>query len=245
MQESNKNILDLSTIKKTIESFFTGLEFQEDIHKYSYEGEPLTSVSHTYKKFVDEPDFDVIAGYVAKSRGVSKQDILDEWRESGEIASRLGTEVHYFAEHYPETKLNPTNGYEEAFCVFWNSIPDNLVPISHELQMYSKDLKVAGTCDLLLYNKDTGKFKIVDYKTNKDLYKNYRGKRLLPPFHRLLDMPIEKYSLQLSFYQILFEQTGFEVEERVIIWLKPNGEYEKLSLADHSKTLLKEFTNES
>ena len=43
-------------------------------------------------------------------------------------------------------------------------------------------------------------------------------------------------------YQLLFEQCGFEVESRRIIWLKPNGTYENFKTEDLTQKLLKELT---
>lgn len=65
---------------------------------------------------------------------------------------------------------------------------------------------------------------IKTHNTNKDLFKNFKEKKLLPPFETLLDNDFNKYQIQLSLYQILFEQTGYKVSERIIVWLKPDGE---------------------
>jgi hypothetical protein len=84
----------------------------------------------------------------------------------------------------------------------------------------------AGTADIILYNTKTDKYIIGDYKTNKDLFKNYKGKKMLLPFNGLLDCPLSKYKLQASYYQILLEQMeGVEVEERWVIHLLPDGTY--------------------
>ena len=98
---------------------------------------------------------------------------------------------------------------------------------------------IAGTADIILYNKQTNKFIIADYKTNKDLFKNFKGKKLKAPFNNLLDSPFDKYNIQLSMYQILFELTGYEVENRFIIWLKPDAEYEIY----YTQDLRKEINN--
>ncbi len=80
---------------------------------------------------------------------------------------------------------------------------------------------------------------IPTHNTNKDLFKNFKGKKLKAPFNNLLDNPFGKYNIQLSMYQILFELTGYEVEDRFIIWLKPNSEYEIF----YTQDLRKEINN--
>ena len=104
--------------------------------------------------------------------------------------------------------------------------------------MYSNSLGIAGTSDMVFYNTRTDKFKILDFKTNTDLFKNYKGKKMLKPFDNLLDNPYNKYQLQLSLYQILFEQTGYEIESRALVWIKPNGTYEVYKTEDYTKQLL-------
>jgi hypothetical protein len=94
-----------------------------------------------------------------------------------------------------------------------------------------------------LYNTLTGKFILADYKTNRDLFKNFASKKLLYPFNFLLDNPYNKYQLQLSSYQILFELVGYEVESRRIIWIKPDGNYEMFKTVDYTERLKQYLLN--
>ena len=228
-------------MQNKIKEYFKELQFDAQKHSYEVRGKPLTSVSKTIHKFVEKVDFDKIAGFVAKKRGITKAEVLAEW-EAKKIAScNQGTLVHTFGENYFKGK-EPTNGFEQAIVKFWDNIPDYIEPFLFELQMFSETLGIAGTSDIILFNRKTGKFILADYKTNIDLFKNYKGKTLLPPFDNLLDSPYNKYQLQLSMYQLLFEQCGFEVESRRIIWLKPNGTYENFKTEDLTQKLLKELT---
>lgn len=231
----------MKEMQNKIKEYFKELQFDAQKHSYEVRGKPLTSVSKTIHKYVEKVDFDKIAGFVAKKRGITKEEVLAEW-EAKKIAScNQGTLVHTFGENYNGMQ-KPTNGFEEAIVKFWDNIPDYIEPFLFELQMFSETLGIAGTSDIILFNRKTGKFIIADYKTNEDLFKNYKGKTLLEPFEDLLDSPYNKYQLQLSMYQLLFEQCGFEVESRRIIWLKPNGTYENFKTEDLTQKLLKELT---
>lgn len=79
---------------------------------------------------------------------------------------------------------------------------------------------------------------IVTHNTNKDLFKNFKGQTLLKPFDDILDCPYGKYILQLSYYQLLLEQTGYEVENRCLIWLKPDGTFTCHKTPDVTQKLL-------
>lgn len=228
--------------KDKILGFFNKLEFDEGKHLYTVNGDKInSSVSKIIKNFVKPFDSKNISLGVARKRGISQEEVLKEWEQAGKEACDKGTRVHLFGELYPfDRSLKPSDKYEEAIVKFWNDLPDHIVPVVMELRMYHKDYLFAGTGDILLYNKITGHYIIGDYKTNKDLFKNFKGQKMLSLFDDLLDMPLNHYQLQLSFYQILFEQIGLKVEGRKIIWLKPEGEYEMYDTEDYTG-ILKEY----
>ena len=150
-------------MQNKIKEYFKELQFDAQKHSYEVRGKPLTSVSKTIYKYVEKVDFDKIAGFVAKKRGITKAEVLAEW-EAKKIAScNQGTLVHTFGENYNGMQ-KPTNGFEEAIVKFWDNIPDYIEPFLFELQMFSETLGIAGTSDIILFNNKTGKFIIADYK---------------------------------------------------------------------------------
>lgn len=82
---------------------------------------------------------------------------------------------------------------------------------------------------------------MVTHNTNKNLYKNFKEQKLLPPFHGLLDMPLSTYKLQLSLYENALYKIGLKVVGRRILWLKPDGEYEKINLESYRKQIDEEL----
>jgi hypothetical protein len=115
--------------------------------------------------------------------------------------------------------------------------------------VYVEELGYAGTFDLLFYydatlngkpDSDSG-FVIFDYKTNKNLFNNFKGETMLSPFSSLLNCSINTYRLQLSLYQLALDKVGCKVRGRRIIWLKDTG-YEKIDLQDYSKMLEKSLS---
>lgn len=231
--------------KDKILNFFKELEFDEGRHLYTVNGGKInSSVSKIIKNFVKPFDTKGISTAVAKQRGISPEEVLREWKFISDTACNQGTRVHLFGEMYPFNRdLKPGDKFEEAIVKFWNDLPPHIVPVTMELRMYHKDYLFAGTGDILLYNILTGHYIIGDYKTNKDLFKNFKGQKMLGEFSDLLDMPLNHYQLQLSFYQILFEQIGLKVESRKIIWLLPNGEYEMYDTKDYTPELKQYLKN--
>ena len=197
-----------------------------------------------------------------KYYGMEKDEILALWGKISGAACEFGTDVHAFGEsmfYYmtdqPEKILDecksqfidgrphPNNPHEEAIIKFWDEIPENMVPVLAETKVFNKNgTPYAGTFDILFYyveepESPNNGLVIFDYKTNKDLYKNFRGQTLLWPFNDLLDRNESYYTLQLSLYQIPMENIGYKVLGRRLIWVKPDGSYEKIKLLDLTKRI--------
>ncbi len=209
--------------------FFGNLVFDAEKHTYKLKEESkfLPSVSKKIKQYCIPFDTEGIAKRKAEREGLNAEDLKKEWKQKADEACDHGHEVHNFGELYPFNRsLIPSNKKEEAIAKFWNDLPDHIVPVVMELRMFHKKLKYAGTADIILYNLKTQKFIIGDYKTNKDLFKNFAGQKLKGPFRNLLDTPYNKYQIQLSFYKMLLEQFGIEVESTRLLWLLPDGKYD-------------------
>lgn len=129
----------------------------------------------------------------------------------------------------------------------FQDIPECVVPILSETKVFNieEEYAYSGTFDILFYynaellgkgNENSGLY-VWDWKTNKDLFKNFAKKTLLPPFDEMLDMPKSIYTLQLNAYQMALEKIGLKVVRRQLFWLRPNGEYQKISLENITSKL--------
>lgn len=238
----------MENLKKDITQFFKGLTFNDAAHKYYVDGKPLDiSVSGKIKKF--KPVFNSVqkAKEMEEKYGTPYQSYLNEWKEKADKACERGNQAHLFGEMYAMNRnVRPQSELDIAIMKFWQDLPPHIVPAFVELQMFHKEYLYAGTSDILLYNILSGKYIIADYKTNQDLFKNFKGQTMLGPFSYLLDQPYNHYQVQLSYYQILFEQLGLEVSHRKIIWLQDKegvGTYKVYDTEDLTDILKKEETN--
>lgn len=234
--------MSIEKIKKIISEAFIDLEFEERRHIYTVKGKRLPSVSVVKEQYKEDVDFDKIAGFVAKSKGISKQEVLKEWKQNSTKACEEGTEAHLFSENYGKGwKNKPKTLKQLAAKKFWDELPPYYIPLFFELKMYHKSIKYAGTADLILYDKRNRGIVIVDYKTNKDLYKNYKDKKLKFPFGKLLDNPFNEYQIQLSLYHMMIEQLGVPVINRFIVYLRADGEYNILQCKNYTKKVEQSF----
>lgn len=150
--------------------------------------------------------------------------------------------------------LIPTRTKEEAALKFWNEFPDNMWVVLPETKVYTSanpniqySKNFAGTFDLLVYFKhptDDSKsgLIIMDWKTNRELYKEYsrtNHKMLYYPFDDLYDEPFGGYTIQLSAYNLCLKDIGLKVLGRRIIWLKDDGTYEIIPTTDKTDLIKK------
>lgn len=226
--------------KREIEYFFKDLNFNEEKHIYTVGDKKLPSVSKLIKNFHSQ--FDVYSNSlrVSKKLGVTQDKIIKQWDDIKEESCIRGTRVHNFAENYSFNRtLSPQCNQEKAVLNFWKTIPKYVSIISTEIKMYHKVYNYAGTLDALFFNKKDSTYHIIDYKTNKDIFKNFNGQTLFEPFNDLLDSPYSKYTLQLSFYKILLEQIGLKIASLKLVWLRQDSNFEIYDLKDVSSILIK------
>lgn len=185
----------------------------EDIHKYKLKDDPefeFTSCT-TFAKYFFEP-FDTIgiannlAGSHPRYMDKSPQELVEQWDES----AVEGTLVHSEVEKFIKKNAEPVHPKSKN-AVKW--IKEYIYEIKRyeiysEVIVYSKELSLAGTIDLLIFDKLTSTYKILDWKTNRKInttsYDNKTG------CHKatagLMDCNFIHYSLQLSLYRYILEK---------------------------------------
>lgn len=221
-------------------NFFRDLTFEPEAHIYHVNGVPTTgSVTDRIKRYYNPFDAKKKSLEISLRDDIPQEEILASWNNAGEIARIKGNKAHLFGELYPFNRnLRPQSQYDVAIMKFWNDLPEYVIPVLTEARMYHLKYLYAGTADIILYNTETQKFIIGDYKTNKDLFKNFAGEKMLSPFNNLLNCPFNHYQLQLSYYQLLLQQIeNIEVSYRRIVWLLPNGEYKLFDTEDYTEIL--------
>lgn len=86
-----------------------------------------------------------------------------------------------------------------------------------------------------------GENMLVTHNTNKDLKNQFnrsKSNTLLQPFQDYIDEPLSIYSIQLSLYQLGLAQLDLPIIDRNLIWLKEDGNYEKIGTPDLTGRLL-------
>ena len=266
-QEMRDKILDafkgLEFVEDGHKYFLNGQELtcvSNVAHLFQEHFDAHTKAFETFERNYDNPD--------SKYYRMTAEQIEKAWELNSKHACEHGTERHEFSENifYFMTrqydKISPAfkdrltedGGFkaiypkEEAAVKFYEELPQHMVPILAETKVFDTELGYSGTFDLLCYydadldpnpkSYGSGLF-VLDWKTNKDLFKNFNEKKLLPPFDGLLDMPLSIYKLQLSLYMNCLDKIGMKVVGRCLMWLRPDGNYDKISLESYMPALRK------
>ena len=201
------------------------LDRQQHIYQLSDKLETnFTSVTTFIGEFFEEFDALKIATRLVKNNikymHMTVDELLNKWKES----ATYGTVVHEELENFILYKT-PVKEKKSIQGIEWleKYIMKSDFEIYSEAIIFSKELQLAGTIDLLLLDKKTGKYNIMDWKTSKRIdskaFKNKKGNH--PATKNMDDCNFNHYSLQLSLYRYILETYyNLQIEEHMIIHLK-------------------------
>jgi predicted RecB family nuclease len=199
-------------------------QFNKEKHTYEYEGASLKSVSE-FKSSFSSFDKERIADMVAKKNNKTVEEVLAEWQELANTAIVRGKKIHDFAEAILNNQeIKPSSIEEESMLDYITGLLKDNEIVMYESPICSLELKLAGTPDLIIKSKLDNTYSIVDYKTNKTLFKKAYNK-LLAPFNDLYDIPFNTYSIQLSCYKLMLEEAGYSINKLTIVHFPENSNH--------------------
>lgn len=235
---------------------FGDIKFLEEGHKYFIGEDEYIPVSNIIKRYEPEVDWDQKAADYAMKYGRKKEDVQKDWKLNNLKSTISGTRTHEFGESYtnvlcghPEliceqnkpqyikeyNTMVATYPKEEAVKKFYDELEKNLHPVGAEFKLSTKYLewaeKICGTCDLLFYDSDKDGYVLMDWKTNKSLIKEFsrtNGIHMTGCMNKYVDEPLSHYILQFNIYQRLLESIGLKIIDRILIWLKDDGTYDRI-----------------
>ena len=232
-------------ILKRIQQAFGKYTFIENGHYYLCNGKRVgISTTGLIGQYENHFDSETISQQVADKRGISQQEVLEEWRIENLHSKIKGSFIHEFAQSLWEGKeyvfdyskvpkeididrlKSDINKLIPQAINFYNDYKDMYELIGCEIYLGDEDFDECGATDQILYNKYTGGIAIIDYKTNKEIKReSYKHKKMLIPLHRFDDCNYIHYSIQLSGYKFKFERnTKLKVDETFIVYFNINAD---------------------
>ena len=242
---------------------FNHIKFHDEEHKYYMDGKRTDSVTSVIGKYKHPFDKDFWSKKKADERGITKEEILTEWKYKADFSCERGSAFHEFAENYlankvfpfPEYKITNALGSEdnmleckegvykliEMFKKFYDDSHGKLVPVRAEVVVGDVEWGITGMIDQLFFNEKSGKLEIWDWKTNKAIKKENKWQKFKKPLSHLDVCELNTYSLQLSFYRLIVERnTELELGDSYIVWFNENNDtYKVMKCFDFRDEILK------
>ncbi|MEM8593375.1 MAG: PD-(D/E)XK nuclease family protein [Pseudomonadota bacterium] len=199
----------------------------EEKHRYSMASNKdmrFSSCTEFIGSFFEKFDAQSVAENLVlnnkKYQNRTVESVLSEW----DAASEYGSMVHAEIERYLVDQVDVGDVKSEQAVVWLNEkMPVSRYQFFPELLVFSESLGLAGTIDLLAFDKKKKRYFLIDWKTNKRIssyaFKGKKGVRgpasILPDCHTM------KYGLQLSLYRfILHREYEIDVCKQAIVHLK-------------------------
>lgn len=225
--------------------YFKGIEFHEKQHFYTLNDYKFNcSVTQLIETYAQEFDSDSVSQMVANKRGISQQDVLNEWKKENEFSCVKGSHIHLKAQSLwmgtdyeidyntiddtiDKSRLKKEYDIMSKQAInFYNDYKDMYDMIQDEFIVWSKEFDIAGSIDGIMYNKYTQQCCILDFKSNKDLqFESKYHKKMKVPLHKLDDVNGQHYYIQLSIYKYLIEKyTNIKVDETFIVYFNINAD---------------------
>jgi len=209
-----RNIIDKDIILK------------EPGHKYVLQTDPsidFHSVTEVIGNYFQPFDKQAIAEKLVarniKYADTTVEALIAKW----DAARDYGTKVHNEIELYINQSIIPDET-RSSNAIEWlekYQMKSN-IDIYPEIKIYSKELKIAGSLDILAHDKHTDMYEIIDWKTSKSIDTTSFNRKMgtHPITSHLMDCKFVHYSMQLSFYRYLLEQYyGLEINNQLIAHL--------------------------
>lgn len=225
--------------------YFKGVEFHEKQHFYTLNDYKFNcSVTQLIETYAQEFDSDSVSQMVANKRGISQQEVLNEWKKENEFSCIKGSHIHLKAQSLwmgtnyeidyntiddtiDKSRLKKEYDIMSKQAInFYNDYKDMYDMIQDEFIVWSKEFDIAGSIDGIMYNKYTQQCCILDFKSNKDLqFESKYHKKMKVPLHKLDDVNGQHYYIQLSIYKYLIEKyTNIKVDKTFIVYFNINAD---------------------
>jgi ATP-dependent exoDNAse (exonuclease V) beta subunit len=176
----------------------------------------------------------------------AKEAILEQWSQTSKSGTKIHADIEYFYNDEPRPNDSPEYQYFMRFKSDFEKEYPQYRPYRTEWTVFYKDLKLAGSIDMVYENIEDGTLMIYDWKRVKEIkYEAYRNECGLGVCSDLPHTNFWHYSLQLNTYKAILEsQYNKKVTKCVLVRLYPDAsDYETHECHDLQDKVAQLFEN--
>lgn len=154
-----------------------------------------------------------------------KSAIIEQWNQTSKSGTKIHADIEYFYNDEPRPNDSIEYQYFMHFKEDFEREHPQYRPYRTEWTVFYKELKIAGSIDMVYENIEDGTLMIYDWKRVKEIkYEAYRDECGLGVCADLPHTNFWHYSLQLNTYKAILEgQYGKKVTKCVLVRLYPDA----------------------
>ena len=206
-------------------------------HKYVLEKNPsieFRSVTEIVGDYFEPFDKHAIAKNLVANNPkymiMQAEDLIADWDAARDFGTKIHKEIDLCLneEKYPDDlellQLEIKTRYALDWLKKYQMKSD--IEIFSEIKVYSTELNIAGSIDILAHDKKSDTYEVIDWKTSKKIEtKSFNNKMGTHPITKnLYDCKFVHNSLQLSFYRYILEKYyGLNITNQLIAHLNDDG----------------------
>jgi hypothetical protein len=215
------------------------VDYNDDLHQYSFRSVPYISVTQLLHTVVNEFNTDEESRGMAERHGHSHKYWKKKWKKITDDSLVIGDNLHKIQEEFALTRgIDLVRGQEVRVYNYdlmahrmgyeYEYWPDGVYT---EMMLWNHPNRLAGRADKVYLYTDLEGVRVADiddHKSNKRMrrtswYDKDTGlyRMMKPPLDHLMDCELLRYTLQLSFYQFMLEAWGFKPGRRRILHYEP------------------------
>ena len=167
--------------------------------------------------------------------------MIAEWNATADHGTKVHNEIEEWIKEGTEpSEIKAINGknWLESYKLKSN------IDVFSEVIIYSTELSIAGTVDILAKNNDTGAYELIDWKTSKKIETVSFGNKMgtHEATKHIMDCNFYHYSVQLSLYRyILEEYYNIKINNQLIAHIRNDGV--NALVAPYMKNEIREMLN--
>ena len=205
------------------------IHLNEEDHVYTLDDSNIefisvtTYISDFFEKFDQLKIAERLSRTSPKYSHLSAEEIISDWNGMRDYGTLVHKEIEdHINNTAPASDVKAKNGIQ------WlqNFLENKNCDVYVEKIIFSEELRLAGTMDVLIKLNDSDEYIIIDWKTNKKIdtrsFNNKMGTH--PITSNIEDCKYNVYAFQLSLYRyILEEYYGLKIKQQIIAHLTDYG----------------------